>query len=164
MQRLHLDRRPLENAIPGGTHLAARRQFGQLTELTSLDSIGEVFAAVEKRQIDLGVVPVENTVFGARVNVAGLVNGCDWRDALAGSDEDLVVLPRTTLDYFGERFLDGMSTGELSEALGKPVLYASQWSEIWAAVSGHAPGRMRQVATNGAMWSTGREERFDPHG
>jgi NifB/MoaA-like Fe-S oxidoreductase len=110
------------------------------------------------------VVPVENTVFGARVNVAGLVNGCDWRNALAGCDEDLVVLPRTTLDYFGERFLDGISTAEMSDALGRPVLYASQWSEVWDAVSGHAPGRARKVATNGAMWSAGREERYDPHG
>jgi putative radical SAM enzyme (TIGR03279 family) len=110
------------------------------------------------------VVPVENTVFGARVNVAGLVNGCDWRDALAGCDEDLIVLPRTTLDYFGERFLDGISTAEMSDALGKPVLYASQWSEIWDAVSGNSVGRVRNVATNGAMWSAGREERYDPRG
>jgi hypothetical protein len=102
-------------------------------------------------------------VFGARVNVAGLVNGCDWRDALAGCEEDLVVLPRTALDYFGERFLDGISTAEMSQALGKPVLYASQWSEIWDAVSGHAPRPGRKVASNGAMWSAGREERFDPH-
>ena len=46
------------------THLAARRQFGQLAELASLGSIAEVFAAVERRQIDLGVVPVENTTEG----------------------------------------------------------------------------------------------------
>jgi len=46
------------------THQAARRQFGQLAGLASLGSIGEVFAAVERRQIDLGVVPVENTTEG----------------------------------------------------------------------------------------------------
>jgi len=46
------------------THQAARRQFGQLAELASLASIAEVFAAVEKRQLDLGVVPVENTTEG----------------------------------------------------------------------------------------------------
>jgi chorismate mutase/prephenate dehydratase len=46
------------------THLAARRQFGQLADLASLGSIAEVFAAVERRQIDLGVVPVENTTEG----------------------------------------------------------------------------------------------------
>ncbi len=46
------------------THLAARRQFGQLAELASLGSIAEVFSAVERRQLDLGVVPVENTTEG----------------------------------------------------------------------------------------------------
>ncbi len=46
------------------THLAARRQFGGLADLASLGSIAEVFAAVERRQIDLGVVPVENTTEG----------------------------------------------------------------------------------------------------
>ena len=46
------------------THLAARRQFGQLAELASFGSIAEVFAAVERRQLDLGVVPVENTTEG----------------------------------------------------------------------------------------------------
>lgn len=46
------------------THLAARRQFGQLAELASFGSIADVFAAVERRQLDLGVVPVENTTEG----------------------------------------------------------------------------------------------------
>ncbi len=46
------------------THQAARGQFGQLAELASLGSIAEVFSAVERRQVDLGVVPVENTTEG----------------------------------------------------------------------------------------------------
>jgi NifB/MoaA-like Fe-S oxidoreductase len=108
------------------------------------------------------VVSVENTVFGSRVNVAGLVNGCDWQAAFHESAEDVVFLPRTSLDYFGERFLDGVSTAELEEAVGRPVIYTSQWSEIWEYLTTgrakHAPGR----AQNGAMWSMGREERYTP--
>jgi chorismate mutase/prephenate dehydratase len=46
------------------THQAARRQFGELAGLESLASIPEVFAAVERDRIDLGVVPVENTTEG----------------------------------------------------------------------------------------------------
>jgi chorismate mutase/prephenate dehydratase len=46
------------------THQAARRQFGELAELASFASIAEVFAAVERERIDLGVVPVENTTEG----------------------------------------------------------------------------------------------------
>jgi hypothetical protein len=105
-------------------------------------------------------VPVENTVFGSRVNVAGLVNGQDWLAAFRESEDNVVFLPRTSLDYFGERFLDGISTEEMRRSIGRPVVYASQWSEIWEYVTTglarHAPGRAR----NGAMWSMGREERF----
>jgi chorismate mutase/prephenate dehydratase len=46
------------------THQAARQNFGQLAELASLGSIAEVFAAVERGKLDLGVVPVENTTEG----------------------------------------------------------------------------------------------------
>jgi chorismate mutase/prephenate dehydratase len=46
------------------THQAARQNFGALAELGSLGSITEVFAALERGSIDLGVVPVENTTEG----------------------------------------------------------------------------------------------------
>jgi chorismate mutase/prephenate dehydratase len=46
------------------THQAARQNFGQLAELASLGSIAEVFAAIERGAVDLGVVPVENTTEG----------------------------------------------------------------------------------------------------
>jgi chorismate mutase/prephenate dehydratase len=46
------------------THQAARQNFGQLADLASLGSIAEVFAAIERGAVDLGVVPVENTTEG----------------------------------------------------------------------------------------------------
>ena len=46
------------------THLAASRQFGSLAALTGVPSITDVFAAVERGKVDLGVVPVENTTQG----------------------------------------------------------------------------------------------------
>ena len=46
------------------THIAARRKFGAGAELRAMDAIGEVFRAVEKREADLGVVPIENTTAG----------------------------------------------------------------------------------------------------
>lgn len=51
---------------PEGTysHLAARRQFGEAALLVPLATIGAVFAAVEREQVELGVVPVENTTEG----------------------------------------------------------------------------------------------------
>jgi chorismate mutase/prephenate dehydratase len=51
---------------PEGTfsHQAARHQFGELAQLASVPTIGEVFAAVEAGKVELGVVPVENTTEG----------------------------------------------------------------------------------------------------
>jgi len=46
------------------THGAAREQFGALVELQGLASIEDVFAAVERGKLPLGIVPVENTTEG----------------------------------------------------------------------------------------------------
>jgi len=46
------------------THLAALKSFGKQTSLIPARSIGEVFAMVEKKQADFGVVPVENSTEG----------------------------------------------------------------------------------------------------
>ncbi len=51
---------------PAGTftHIAARRKFGDGADLLPYDSIGDVFIAVEKKEADVGVVPIENTTAG----------------------------------------------------------------------------------------------------
>jgi chorismate mutase/prephenate dehydratase len=51
---------------PEGTfsHVAAREQFGELADLQPQLSIAEVFAAVERGKVQLGIVPVENTTDG----------------------------------------------------------------------------------------------------
>ena len=51
---------------PGGsfTHIAARQKFGGGADFRPFDTIGDVFLAVEKRDADFGVVPVENTTAG----------------------------------------------------------------------------------------------------
>ncbi|MBL1148590.1 MAG: prephenate dehydratase [Armatimonadetes bacterium] len=46
------------------THLAALKQFGREANFNPLDSIEEVFRAVEQSQADYGVVPVENSLVG----------------------------------------------------------------------------------------------------
>ncbi len=51
---------------PEGTysHLAARRSFGSLSSFVFGKSIDSVFDAVEKEQVDYGVVPIENSLEG----------------------------------------------------------------------------------------------------
>lgn len=46
------------------THIAARRQFSAGADLRPFDAIADVFLAVEKKDADLGVVPIENTTAG----------------------------------------------------------------------------------------------------
>jgi len=46
------------------THIAARRKFGGSADLRPVDAIADVFLAVEKKDADLGVVPIENTTAG----------------------------------------------------------------------------------------------------
>jgi len=46
------------------THLAAIENFGKKADLVPVKSIREVFAVVEKKQADFGVVPVENSTEG----------------------------------------------------------------------------------------------------
>jgi chorismate mutase/prephenate dehydratase len=60
--------KPLRCAFwgPAGTftHLAALQTFGSSTDLVPVESISEVFQAVEQANVDYGVVPVENSVAG----------------------------------------------------------------------------------------------------
>lgn len=46
------------------THIAAVETFGRSVNLLPLDSIADVFRAVESRQADYGVVPIENSTAG----------------------------------------------------------------------------------------------------
>jgi len=46
------------------THIAARKKFGSGADLRPYDAIADVFLAVEKKEADFGVVPIENTTAG----------------------------------------------------------------------------------------------------
>ena len=64
-----------------------------------------------------------------------------------------MLLPRTSLDYFGERFLDSMTVAEVAEGIGAPVAFATSLSEALEAIEAgpHAPEPA--MAPNGAFWS-----------
>jgi len=55
------------------THAAARDQFGAGPRLARADSIPQVFAEVEHRRADFGVVPVENSTEGAVTSTLDLL-------------------------------------------------------------------------------------------
>jgi putative radical SAM enzyme (TIGR03279 family) len=103
------------------------------------------------------VVPVTNTVFGERVNVSGLLCGQDYIRDLAGHDPDCFILPRPSLDYFGQKFLDNMTIDEVEQELGAPLTFASQWSEVVDILIRGPRKPSRNEHTNGAFWSEPRD-------
>ncbi len=68
------------------------------------------------------VYPIRNRFFGENITVAGLLCGCDLKEQL--QDKKLgnkLIIPAVTLRAERDVFLDGMTPGELSQALGVPV-------------------------------------------
>jgi putative radical SAM enzyme (TIGR03279 family) len=99
---------------------------------------------------------ITNTVFGERVNVSGLLCGQDYAAQLSGLKPDCFILPRASLDYFGKKFLDDMTVEQLEAALGAPVAFGSQWSEVVNILSTGTGKPGRNAVTNGALWSEQR--------
>lgn len=103
------------------------------------------------------VHPVANELFGERVNVSGLLPGEGLTRALAGVEADLAALPRTSLDYFGERFLDGLTAEEATARLPMPAAFVSTLGEVVAALREGPAAPGPAAAPNGAFWSESGE-------
>ncbi len=129
-----------EVVIAGGTLIAPL-----------LTGIGEELQAITGAAVH--VRPITNRVFGERVNVSGLLCGQDYIAQLADASPGCFILPRASLDYFGERFLDSMTREEVERALGAPVAFASQWSEVVDILREGPRPTQRNAASNGALWS-----------
>jgi putative radical SAM enzyme (TIGR03279 family) len=101
---------------------------------------------------------VENSFFGSRVNVSGLLVMGDLERQLRGRDlGDIVVLPRYSLDYSGARFLDDGTPAELQAALGVPIGFASSMRDVLQILrepleSQVAGAGVREGSTNGKAW------------
>ena len=107
--------------------------------------------------LEIDVVPAANSLFGARVNVSGLLPGADFAAALAGRNlGERIFLPRASLDYFGKRFLDDMTPAELETRLGRPVSFVYTLSEIveWIANAEVGPSSAIPARSNGRSWTS----------
>lgn len=109
--------------------------------------------------IAVQVVPVPNRRFGERINVSGLLTAGDFIAELQGRDlGDVLLLPRTALDYFGRKFLDDGTPADVERALGRPVLFATGVSDalarLDALIATHRPSApARPARTNGIFWA-----------
>lgn len=102
---------------------------------------------------ELHVVAVPNRAFGERVNAAGLIHGRDYLSALAGRDEPLVIVPRTSLDYYGRYFLDSLATDEFAARLERPVAFVHSWTDVLHALTQGPEPPLRNHAPNGIHWA-----------
>ena len=72
--------------------------------------------------LTVNVIEVENRLFGNKINVAGLICGDDFYDALKGLDlGDELLIPAVSLRHEGDMFLDDVTVEELSEKLNIKV-------------------------------------------
>ena len=68
---------------------------------------------------ELEVITVENRFFGDSVTVTGLLTGQDIIGALKGNiSGDTILIPSVTLRDGGDMFLDGMTPGDIENAVG----------------------------------------------
>ncbi|HEV3312393.1 MAG TPA: DUF512 domain-containing protein [Chloroflexota bacterium] len=82
------------------------------------------------RGIRAELTVLENTFFGPRVRVSGLLSA---RDILANRNRlrgDVVILPEVMLDKTGSRLLDNVTPAELESQLGRPVRFAGMMSAV----------------------------------
>ena len=118
--------------------------------------------ASELTGVDLTVVPVANTLFGARVNVSGLIPGGDFVAALSGADlPEHVFLPRASLDYFGAKFLDDLTPDDLQSQLSRQIRFVYTLTELLESMTDnvdHLDSGSRQpgpnLRSNGRSWTT----------
>lgn len=118
--------------------------------------------ASELTGIDFSVLPVENSLFGSRVNVSGLIPGRDFLDTLSGRDlPERIFLPRASLDYFGAKFLDDLTPDQLESQISRRVLFVYTLSELLELIvegadqvgsGSRQPGPNQR--SNGRSWTT----------
>jgi len=92
------------------------------------------------QNLQMDVAPLENSLFGSSVTVAGLLSGKDFRDVLKGrKDAALVLIPESALRDQGGAFLDDLSLAQISPEVERkiiPVGDANSLSRILFASGG----------------------------
>ena len=96
--------------------------------------VSQLAARLAGASVETRVCAVRNHLFGRSVTTAGLLAGHDIARAVGrGAAPDLVIVPGTAVRE-GEGFIDGMTTEELSDRLGSPVVAASTPAQVGAAL------------------------------
>jgi NifB/MoaA-like Fe-S oxidoreductase len=129
--RRRLLRRPARQT-PGSVTLVCAEMIA--------DALGRLTALwAEASGCDAELVVLQNSFFGPRVRVSGLLTGGAIIANAGRYRGDLIVLPAAMLDKTGSRTLDGLTPGEIERAIGKPIAFAGYLSEVDRAVFARQP-------------------------
>ena len=104
--------------------LAKPRHISIATGYSAYDFIKSLADELMKRvpTLKIDVHRIRNDFFGKNITVAGLVTGNDLLAQLDGKPlGERLVIPSVMLRAEGDMFLDSMTVGELSDALGVPI-------------------------------------------
>ncbi len=130
------------------TSMSTPRRVTLVTSVMA-QSVIEQFAADlrQTEQLDVQVLPVVNTFFGAEVTVAGLLCGQDVLAALEANSNlgDLVLLPRVMLDNEGTRFLDDVPVEEFKARLPVRAEFVRNAQETIEAIRSLAADKNERV-------------------
>lgn len=99
------------------------KRLALLTGTLAAPFISQLVQEVQVANLEVTVVPVENTYFGRQINVAGLLTAQDMLHAwqqLAG-DWDGLIIPGTALRKGENIFLDDMTLTKFEARAGVPV-------------------------------------------
>ncbi len=97
-----------------------KRSVTVATGVSAYPIIKDIAASCEKKfpGLEVNVIKIVNEFFGESVTVAGLLTGGDLKKQLSGKNlGDELLIPRVSLRSEGDRFLDDVELGELSEYL-----------------------------------------------
>ena len=115
------------------THAAAREQFGNGADLAAVESIPQIFAEVERRRADFGVVPVENSTEGAVTSTLDLL-----------VESPLHITAEVLLDVRQCLLSRASALGEVRRVLSHPQALAQ--CRRWLAE--HLPGAAREEVSS----------------
>jgi len=131
---------------PAGSfsHLAARRKFGTSVEYEPVNHIAAVFEEIERERVDLGIVPIENTVGGGVV---------DTLDAFAGHDVQICA----EINVYGQHhLLANCPLDQVEKVYSKPEVFAQ--CQRWLTETGMLDRTIAVASTSRAAELAASEE------
>lgn len=130
---------------PGSfSHLAARRKFGSSVEFEPLKNIAAVFDEIEREHVDLGIVPVENSLGG------GVVDTLD-----AFGDRQVKICAEINLSV-QQHLLANCPLDRIERIYSKPEVFAQ--CQRWLTQTGHLNHTIAVASTSKAAEMAASED------